>query len=466
MSAPILFLLACLDCVQQDLNPLQPAPSNCAKQQSPRLQGTESTTCVSPPEAIVASGSADIKLADIKLANTNRNSINHASSIALKPTPPETLPSAEWAGTTAHPAGQPLLRSGSQGQAVSRLQTRLNQLGHRAGAVDGFYGQQTQAAVMQFQRSRGLQVDGVVGDKTWAMLFAPSRSPQPAQPPQSTHNTLHPDAVQNTPSPVPDSSPQHSTAILRIPAAADLLSPLLDYWWALGWVIIYAGGWVFIIKDGVKELGGFRYATAPVRRKNFDAAIQRTASSHPQMNHPAAIAQPAVQLATSDAMTIVDAAPALQSNHEPSENLQVAIADDGKVQPIQNVFVNLNGPTKTPNNRTRTSTDKKHQSASAIAAAPIKSVTSINPDDETVIATLSTMQEKSEALFSYMLLNDTENLFVMRGNELRVVMSRLEQYRSIPSKVITIRRTDSNGAVVDRSFKLEVQKLYSRLKAS
>jgi peptidoglycan hydrolase-like protein with peptidoglycan-binding domain len=38
------------------------------------------------------------------------------------------------------------------------------------GSVDGEYGPQTQAAVMEFQRSRGIPIVGRVGQTTWATL--------------------------------------------------------------------------------------------------------------------------------------------------------------------------------------------------------------------------------------------------------------------------------------------------------
>jgi hypothetical protein len=58
-----------------------------------------------------------------------------------------------------------LLTQGDRGPEVAQLQTRLNAFG--AGLkVDGDFGTGTRAAVMVFQRSKGLTADGVVGAAT------------------------------------------------------------------------------------------------------------------------------------------------------------------------------------------------------------------------------------------------------------------------------------------------------------
>ncbi|MDX2096913.1 MAG: SH3 domain-containing protein [Leptolyngbyaceae cyanobacterium bins.59] len=54
---------------------------------------------------------------------------------------------------------------GSKGQAVTNVQSALRNFGIIT-AVDGSYGSQTQAAVREFQRQRGLTADGVVGPRT------------------------------------------------------------------------------------------------------------------------------------------------------------------------------------------------------------------------------------------------------------------------------------------------------------
>ena len=63
-----------------------------------------------------------------------------------------------------------LLRLGSRGSDVIRLQTALNALGYDCGAADGIFGVKTEAAVRRFQRAQQLAVDGVAGRMTWAAI--------------------------------------------------------------------------------------------------------------------------------------------------------------------------------------------------------------------------------------------------------------------------------------------------------
>ncbi|GAB2607754.1 hypothetical protein GCM10027168_45800 [Streptomyces capparidis] len=70
------------------------------------------------------------------------------------------------AGTT------PLLQQGSTGAAVQRLQRALTAALGRTVAVDGVFGSGTGQAVRDYQSSRGLGVDGVVGGATWSALQA------------------------------------------------------------------------------------------------------------------------------------------------------------------------------------------------------------------------------------------------------------------------------------------------------
>lgn len=67
--------------------------------------------------------------------------------------------------------GDPPLRQGSSGSEVKLLQQLLNQHGEQL-EVDGGFGAKTDAAVRRFQTRYELGVDGVVGPKTAAALYA------------------------------------------------------------------------------------------------------------------------------------------------------------------------------------------------------------------------------------------------------------------------------------------------------
>jgi murein DD-endopeptidase MepM/ murein hydrolase activator NlpD len=81
-----------------------------------------------------------------------------------------------------------VLREGERGVEVRQLQERLNAVGARdaAGRVlgtDGQFGQRTEDAVRNFQRARGLEVDGVAGPETLRALQQPAPTrPAPGAP--------------------------------------------------------------------------------------------------------------------------------------------------------------------------------------------------------------------------------------------------------------------------------------------
>ncbi len=59
-----------------------------------------------------------------------------------------------------------LSKSGSTGEEVRKIQTKLKNWGYYNGSVDGVYGWQTENAVRSFQKKNGLKVDGVAGQAT------------------------------------------------------------------------------------------------------------------------------------------------------------------------------------------------------------------------------------------------------------------------------------------------------------
>ena len=68
------------------------------------------------------------------------------------------------------PQIHPILRSGSTGDSVRYLQVSLAKLGYKPGQIDGIFGAKTEAAVKSFQKSKGLVVDGIVGENTWSAI--------------------------------------------------------------------------------------------------------------------------------------------------------------------------------------------------------------------------------------------------------------------------------------------------------
>lgn len=73
---------------------------------------------------------------------------------------PATEPSAPGGGV-----GRPTLRRDSQGPFVKQLQEKLKLLN-----PDGLFGAKTEAALREFQRSKNVVPDGIVGPKTWKLL--------------------------------------------------------------------------------------------------------------------------------------------------------------------------------------------------------------------------------------------------------------------------------------------------------
>lgn len=66
-------------------------------------------------------------------------------------------------------AEAPVVHSGMRGAVVREIQELLVELGHEL-EVDGIFGPETKALIMQVQEALGLKVDGVVGPKTRAVL--------------------------------------------------------------------------------------------------------------------------------------------------------------------------------------------------------------------------------------------------------------------------------------------------------
>jgi peptidoglycan hydrolase-like protein with peptidoglycan-binding domain len=77
---------------------------------------------------------------------------------------------------------EPLPPSGPFKPSAKEIQSALKNAGFYAGEVDGKLGPKSKEAVEEFQKANGLNADGKVGPKTWALLgkhLAPVAAPAP-----------------------------------------------------------------------------------------------------------------------------------------------------------------------------------------------------------------------------------------------------------------------------------------------
>lgn len=71
---------------------------------------------------------------------------------------------------TEAPVNMPVLKFGSSGSEVSTVQEVLTITKHYTGKIDGVFFTKTEKAVRDFQKSFGLQVNGIVDRETWKAL--------------------------------------------------------------------------------------------------------------------------------------------------------------------------------------------------------------------------------------------------------------------------------------------------------
>ena len=92
-------------------------------------------------------------------------------------TPTPTADNANMMAVTLDPNATPtptmlILKLGTQGDEVKKLQERLYQLGYYTGEIDGQYGQGTAQAVIAFQTQHGIAGDGLAGEETRNLLYS------------------------------------------------------------------------------------------------------------------------------------------------------------------------------------------------------------------------------------------------------------------------------------------------------
>lgn len=107
-----------------------------------------------------------------------------------------------------------LLKYGSRGSEVKKLQEALNNAGYQLD-TDGIYGNKTQSAVKKYQKANGLSVDGIVGDATWGALNkASTPTTDPTEPETKVDESL--------------TNPEETTKTEDATATKDALQAILD----------------------------------------------------------------------------------------------------------------------------------------------------------------------------------------------------------------------------------------------
>jgi peptidoglycan hydrolase-like protein with peptidoglycan-binding domain len=75
-----------------------------------------------------------------------------------------------WLNIDEADQSEPVLKKGSKGLPVRRLQNRMTLAEYDTGGVDGRFGATTEKAVRELQEQAALVVDGVVGPATWEVV--------------------------------------------------------------------------------------------------------------------------------------------------------------------------------------------------------------------------------------------------------------------------------------------------------
>lgn len=70
--------------------------------------------------------------------------------------------------------GCPTVRKGAKGELTRWIQKRLSlylNVWSEGGQADGVFGEKTEQNIRNFQKTKGLPADGIVGKKTWSALL-------------------------------------------------------------------------------------------------------------------------------------------------------------------------------------------------------------------------------------------------------------------------------------------------------
>ncbi|MDP4120212.1 MAG: peptidoglycan-binding protein [Bacillota bacterium] len=83
--------------------------------------------------------------------------------------------------STGSSSNSGVLKVGSSGDDVTKLQNRLTALGFYSGPISGYFGDQTESAYKDFQRAANVTVDGIAGASDLKILYSDSAPKKAAQ---------------------------------------------------------------------------------------------------------------------------------------------------------------------------------------------------------------------------------------------------------------------------------------------
>lgn len=154
------------------------------------------------------------------------NFVQVGNPVAIAPTP-----STPASPATAAANNNGVLQRGSQGEAVTNLQTRLQALGYLpvTAQPNGQFDDATVQAVMDFQRVHNLPSDGVAGPQTLNVIYSADalykNSAAPNNPVASPSPTVSPTPTAS-PSPSPTASPTPTASPSPTPTPTASPSPI------------------------------------------------------------------------------------------------------------------------------------------------------------------------------------------------------------------------------------------------
>jgi hypothetical protein len=448
-----------------------------------------------------------------------------------------------------------LLQFGSQGKAVTDLQMKLQQLGYYKGKIDGIYGRQTEAAVTQLQQAKGLKVDGMAGSQTWSTL---QTLPTEGETPEKTTNSADENGTSEQ-EPFVTASPQGEAASsdrANVRTSVTFTGVPSKYLF-LGWGIMFASGFIFILNDGIVSLGHRRLVkrNQPVVppdeaieatdnagevtpslptdsqdieeeategdgldpensesdprnflkqiRESIDSAVEinetensspfgylipfKSAKGSPQKNDlPSFSDRPErsgrVRALLSDEKGNLylsnpddGASPEMVSVDLANREVIPLWANNGLIQPLKDLVVDLRAPLKfpmfgLPTLRSPQTPLPAHPSSPVPENAQTEKKTSPLPNDrpemakakkqdiaiaaDTFVTTLPLGNPRIGEAYSYTLVDDARGRFLLKGNELRMVNGDRAEDEANTSHTIVLRRTDAEGRSEEKSFKI------------